>query len=174
LIKAPGLSKKSMGWHGVGCFVERELMYWMFGGYLAAFIGALATHAALTIGSHPKPMAGLAAYFVLLPIMIGALGGEAMIAISDEHKARVRRAIDSRRLSRRYVFWCGFFGGLAVIGFLWAGRTIYSSVVGRILIGKADDHILWIALTAIFALALGPIGPAVWVINKASKRLDPE
>lgn len=141
-------------------------------GYMAAFVAALFVHAAFTIGSHSRPMQGLVAYFVLIPMLIAAFSAESVWLVPDGWKKTMEGAFGRGVFSRRYAFYAGavtgsvvlFCGAAAYLGY----GFIFSGAVGFL---KTHEKTIFkaCALVLLFVLALAPAVPIAWLVRKAER-----
>ena len=150
-------------------------MRWVFIGYMAAFVAALFVHAAFTIGSHPKPMQGLLAYFVLIPMLIAAFSAEGVWLAPDRWKKTMESAFERGVFSRRYAFYAGAVTGMVVL-FCGAAAYFFYGFIFSGAVGFLKTHEETIfkggALVLLFVLALAPAVPIAWLVRKAERRVD--
>jgi len=147
-------------------------MYWMFTGYLASFYATLAVHAVITIHSHPEPLHGLAAHFILIPVLIAAFSAEAVFLAPDDWKTKIRRAFERRSLTRTYAFCAGLVTGVGVLVCFALAYFFYEFAhSGRVaFLERHETTIFWgSGLVLVFVVALAPIIPGSWLATRAER-----
>jgi hypothetical protein len=147
-------------------------MYWMFTGYLTSFYATLAVNAAFTIHSHPRPLQGLAAYFVIIPLLIAAFSAEAVVLAPDEWKTRIRRGFERRSFTRACAFCAGLVTGVGVLVCFAAAYFLYDIAhSGRVaFLEHHESTIFWVGgLALLFILAVAPILPGWWLATRAKR-----
>ena len=144
----------------------------MFAGYLTSFYATLTVHAALTIHSHPRPLHGLAAYFIIIPALIAAFSAEAVFLAPDNWKAKIRRAFERRSLTRAYAFCAGLVTGVGVL-VCFAIAYFLNDVAhsGRVaFLERHETTIFWCSgLVLLFVVALAPLIPGSWLATRAER-----
>ncbi len=147
-------------------------MYWMFTGYLMSFYATLAVHAALTIHSHPKPLQGFAAYFIIIPAVIAAFSAEAVILAPNDWKTKICRAFERRSLTRACAFRAGFATGVGVLVCFAIAYFLYEVAnSGRVAFLKRHETTIFrcSGLVLLFIVALAPLIPGSWLARRAER-----
>jgi len=147
-------------------------MYWMFTGYLTSFYATLAVHAAFTIHSHPRPLHGLVAYFIVIPALIATFSAEAVILSPDGWKTKIRRAFERRSLTRGYAFLAGLVTGVGVLVCFALAYWLYEIAhSGRVAFLEGHETtIFWSSgLMLMFIVALAPLIPGLWLATRAER-----
>jgi hypothetical protein len=150
-------------------------MHWMFTGYLTSFYATLGTYAALTIHSHPRPLHGLFACFVLIPALVAPLSAESVILAPDDWKTKICHAIDRGSLTRACAFYAGLVTGLGVLAcfaMAWFA-TEFADRGGIAFLERHQGVVFWgSGLMLLFLVALAPILPGSWLATRAERDED--
>ncbi|MEW6159662.1 MAG: hypothetical protein AB1813_19710 [Verrucomicrobiota bacterium] len=134
-------------------------MYWMFTGYLLSFYAALTACAIFELPTHPKPLLGAAAFFLIIPTVVAVISMESILLAPNAWHRAIRDALARGRLTKRYVIFSGVVTGLVVIIF---GVGAY--FLSGFLESRRVDAFGPIALAMLLLVALSPIVPGYWLV----------
>jgi hypothetical protein len=100
---------------------------WMYGGFAAAWYGALGACYVLTLRGNSNPVLSALALFLFIPALFGGFCGICQDLVTAQTKEALQAALASGTLTRRYAFLAGLLsGGASIAGVLAIGLGAYS------------------------------------------------
>jgi fatty acid desaturase len=135
-------------------------LYWVYAGYVAVYYLFLAAAAAWNLPTHPQPLWGAFAYFVLVPSLLVALTIEPTTLVASGQREGVRRLFQNGRMSRARAFRGG-----ALIGVVALGCAIGIFFSWDALMPGA----LWPMFVVVVPVFLGGVLCPWWIVRLAQK-----